>query len=238
MNIIVSSNGWGVGKVQDIKKVLDSVHMQFAVCFGEENMNHNNVIVAHNSIDTTPRCYRNQHIIILSAKDRLWSQYAYQFAHEYCHYQIQGDVSPTLRWFEESICELSSYFFMICMSQAWEIHPPYENWREYAPCLLDYARNAANENPTKFDLDFSNPENPNPSYLETHEYDRGKNAYVAVKLLPIFLKAPRLWHAVTILSQIPHDLDFRTSLQHWNAISPEECKESIAEVARIFSLQL
>ena len=74
----------------------------------------------------------------LTATERHWCQYAYQFAHEFCHlvidpYRCEGDVT---QWFEEVVCELASVFVLRRMAERWRSHPPYPNWHPILPHWL------------------------------------------------------------------------------------------------------
>ena len=81
--------------------------------------------------------------IELSVRDRKWNQYAYQFAHEFCHvlsgYENLRD-NPN-NWFHESICELASLFTLRKMADRWLAAAPYPNWADYSPHLKNYAFN-------------------------------------------------------------------------------------------------
>src|ERR1700756_4796293 len=84
----------------------------------------------------------------LLARDTHWAQYAFQFAHELCH-ALANFASNSERlqlyppqanlWLEESLCETASLFTLRAMSRSWRTEPPNPAWRNYAPCLDDYA---------------------------------------------------------------------------------------------------
>lgn len=118
---------------ENIWAVLESVDRVFRPCF-ESSMNTNDLLVIHSN--DYPVTYSNYNVILLSAENKFWCKYAYQFAHEYCHFQIGGNVPPQLRWFEESLCELASYFFLPRIGDLWKINPPYPNWKDYAERFL------------------------------------------------------------------------------------------------------
>ncbi len=80
-------------------------------------------------------------VIQLTCKDPRWNQYAYQFAHEFCHLlsgyeDLEGNPN---NWFHETICELASVFTLRRMGEQWATHPPYANWTDYSKSLLKYA---------------------------------------------------------------------------------------------------
>ena len=60
----------------------------------------------------SPACFRTIREIHLNTELVYISQAAYQFAHELCHMRIPFFVGEDLRWFEESVCEMASHFFL------------------------------------------------------------------------------------------------------------------------------
>lgn len=233
MNIKLDGNGWGSAKTSDIAEILHSVHSVFAPCFGV-SMNKNNLLVIHS--DDGPVTYIPQKIILLSSKDRYWSQLAYQFAHEYCHFQINGAVPRQLRWFEESLCELASYFFLPRISKLWEVQPPYPNWKSYAHCFEDYVI-LDKQKAVPFDLNLSR-DTQMQEYLTQNEYDRFKNAFVAISLESIFEDMPSLWSSVHFISHIPEHLTFEESIRYWRDLVPNDHRVQIEKIALIFSINL
>ena len=233
LNIHLDGQGWGEALTSNICAVLESVDHVFRPCFGP-SMNTKNLLIVHS--DDHPVTYSDHNVILLSAKDRYWCNYAYQFAHEYCHFQIGGRVPQQLRWFEESLCELASYFFLPRIGDLWKTNPPYPNWKDYAEQFKTYTIQDQ-QKATPFGLDFS--DNPNTLvYLIQNEYDRQKNAYVALKLMPVFEATPDLWSVVHIIKNVPKNLTFSESLRCWRKLSPEKFKGDIETIAQIFSLVL
>jgi hypothetical protein len=79
--------------------------------------------------------------VTLSAKDHLWSKFAYQFGHELCHIFCNSAVAEYNHsnfWFEEVLCEVSSWFVPGRMAHTWQTRPPYDGGANYAPWLQDY----------------------------------------------------------------------------------------------------
>ena len=233
MNMHLDGQGWGEAVRENICAVLESVDRVFRPCFGS-SMNTNNFLVIHS--DDHPVIYCNHNVILLSARDRFWCKYAYQFAHEYCHFQIGGAVPQQLRWLEESLCELASYFFLPRIGDLWKINPPYPNWKDYAESFRIYCIQDQQQ-ATPFELALlGNPDIL--AHLIQNEYDRPKNAYVALKLMPVFEANPCLWSAVHIIKSVPKNLTFSESLRCWRDLSPEEFRKDIDAIAWIFSILL
>lgn len=233
MNIYLDGQGWGEAVLENIREVLRSVDHVFRPCFGS-SMNTNDLLVIHS--DDHPVTYSNHNVILLNAEDRYWCQYAYQFAHEYCHFQIGGNVPRQLRWFEESLCELASYFFLPRIGNLWKTNPPYPNWQDYAEKFREYSIHDQ-QKVTPFDLDFSD-NSDTLVHLIQNEYDRPKNAYVALKLMPVFEANPELWSVVHIIRNVPKNLSFSESMRCWRDLSPVAFRRDIETIAQLFSVAL
>lgn len=233
MAISIVPQGWGEASIQEIFSILRSVHEVFSPCFGSA-MNFDDLLIIR-ALDY-PVTYKEYRIILLATADRYWCQYAYQFAHEYCHYQIQDKVPLNLKWFEESLCELASYYFLPLITELWKKNPPYTGWDSYADRFSTYVLNDQKK-AESFDLDLAS----NPTmlkYLAANEYDRGKNAYVATAIMPIFIENPSLWSTVPLLGGIPDDLSFADSLRFWRDRAPDCHQRSIQRISEVFSLEI
>ena len=146
--------------------------------------------------DPTAECpyiNREHHEIHISCVYVHWSQIAYQFCHELCHYMIPREVPHALRWFEESICALASFYFMNILSDVWQ-EKSLLHAAEYGKKIKLYALNEF-QNPDVFDLvSLSDPSSAISQAFSKKdgEYDRRKNKYIATRLLPFFLEQPVL----------------------------------------------
>jgi len=148
LDIRVQTNGFGKASPADITAVLQSAALEiWKHC-------------SHTQLDGIDVYYRADHPqtdfkrtpsgrigIGLSARDTHWAQYAFQFAHEFCHAlaNYSNDPQRSVRyprhanlWLEESLCETASLFALRAMSRSWRTAPPYPAWRSYAPWFNDY----------------------------------------------------------------------------------------------------
>jgi len=204
-------------QLNDITTVLNCVIILFEKYFGKEYVESFQVSILP-SIGY-PVAYRKQNIIFLSAKGLRWSQYVYQFSHELCHMMITGNVPKHLRWFEETICELSSFFFLSLISEQWETNPP-EHWRDYAPAFFKYKINVMKKAKELLQSEtLSAYITKMLPALSEDPCKRDINALVANNLLPIFVKNPGLWKDVPNLGKIPEDITFSESLKTWKNLS-------------------
>ena len=130
---------------------------------------------------------RDAKTLYISCTYVYWSQLAYQFCHELCHYLIPHEVIHSLRWFEESICESASLFFMYRLASYWKTHSLLKQ-PEYADKIFSYVDSTKNEFHSFNLSDLSDPDSPiSHKFLEKDgEYHRMHNRYIANNLLPIF----------------------------------------------------
>ena len=139
-------------------------------------------------------------VVQLTARDRKWSQFAYQFSHEFCHVLSEYErlrKSPN-QWFHESLCELASAFTLRQMAEQWLNCPPYPNWVDYAVSLAGYADELVSRGESRLPVDMTLS-----MWLACEEeglrgdpYQRDKNAVVSYSLLPLFESEPKGWNAV------------------------------------------
>ena len=157
-----------------------------------------------------PQYLSSDNIIYLTVWDGIReSQIIYQLAHELCHYFIKkGIKNDELKYFEETVCDLSSHFFLRNKPQ--KIHKVYDD-----ETLM---------NITEIDLSYST------SY---DRYNREQNTYIAKLLLPIFEITPSLWSEVPKLADIEAST-IGTLLDLWKNKATAEHKKAIQEIQNIF----
>ena len=170
--------------------------------------------------------------INLTVRDRRWNQYAYQFAHEYCHVQSgyeQLRDNPN-NWFHESICELASLYTLRRMGERWRKNPPYPNWAAYAPKLTAYADEIISACSL---AGVSDPEFAawllveEPEFRE-NPYQREKNKIVACRLLGLFEECPGGWNSIMAFpaSTAPM-LEY---IKEWRAACPRDDRPFVDRV--------
>ena len=70
------------------------------------------------------------------------------------------------------------------------------------------------------------------TYLKANRYDRNKNRYVTLSLLPIFRNAPQIWRSVPILCNGAEAETFKCFLHRWRNNSGDE---SIDRIIQLFA---
>jgi hypothetical protein len=215
-NIIVENEGWGSSRVQDVHAVVQSVCSVFR---NDASIDVPDPIILRFSELAGPRALlergpNNEHILLVRAKDRLWAQLAFQFAHEYCHIfsdHYRVPLANRFRWLEESICELASLYALLRMGDVWRESPPYPTWSSYADALTTYANDRINVvhrfgNASDFRVWLDS----NMNRMSADSGIRELNNVVAVHLLPYFQRFPNAWQSVTQINAQPNlsgDLD-------------------------------
>lgn len=185
----------------------------------------------------------------LATKDTYWCQYAFQFAHEFCHAltghsndwrsKALGGERPN-HWLEESICEVASLFALRAMGKSWKDHPPFVNWKDFAEKLTEYAE----ERMTKIKSASTDAFLPwfekHQSLMRKNATMRDHNGRVALELLPLFEKHPEGWEAMTEFKgpKPAADQSLQLHFQQWLERVDKSQKEFIKGLAAVFAIEL
>jgi hypothetical protein len=179
----------------------------------------------------------------LTAQGTYWAQFAFQFAHEFCH-ALAGHSNdwhkPLIRgrkpnhWLEESLCEMASLFALRSMAKSWEDAPPYPNWKSFAPHLSEYAADRIEQSRKELPADesFTNWLAINEPAMRKNPVLREKNEVVAVRLLPLFESTPSGWESVTFynLARLNPNQSLSQRLAEWREAVPEGLKPFVNEI--------
>lgn len=185
----------------------------------------------------------------LTSTGNHWSQYAFQFAHEFCHalaghsddwHKCWIKLPKADHWLEESFCETASLFALRSMGKSWQTDPPYPNWKGYAPNLTAYAadRLDASARGLPPDKSFADWFHANEPAMRKNPVIRPKNNVVAMKMLPLFEATPSGWESITFYNLVNRDPQktLAAQLSDWKDAVPAEQKKFVAQVAEVFGL--
>lgn len=240
------AGGWGHARTKDIETVLYSVASVLLDHFPGRHLDP--IVVSHSN--TAPmtlfaRGPNNEYRVHLSASDRYWARYAYEFAHELSHiltnYEHHAYSAGTThnQWFEEALCEVASLYALRQLSVTWKLSPPYPHWAAYAPMFARFAQHHLNESHRRLPSELSLA-----AWFERYERDlartpylRAHNELVASVLLPLFEENPRNWEAVGYLNLHARGGNFRDYLHAWHASAPEKYKGVIKYIAALFGFE-
>lgn len=249
IDIRVQAKGFGGASAADITVVLQSAAREvWQYC---PNAQLPGIDVYHRSdhpqIDV--RLTAKHRIAIgLAARDNHWAQYAFEFAHEYCHalinYSNNGGAVvahahyPNL-WLEESLCEAASLFTLRALSRSWLIAPPDPLWREYAPWFSVYAeqRLAAPKRQHLAAKPFIIWFRANEAVLRRTGVDRDRNTIIAAQILTIFEGEPKGWGSLPFFRQAS-SRSLAQIFAAWRSRCPPDLHHFLAKLAGVFDVQI
>ena len=186
----------------------------------------------------------------LTSQGNLWSQFAYQFAHEFGH-ALAGHSNDWRKlsirerrpnhWLEESICETASLFALRAMGKSWLSAPPYPNWKSYAVHLTEYAQERLDQTAKSVPagMNFTAWFRENEASMRETSTLREKNNVVAMHLLPRFEAAPSGWEAVACYNLAKNDPQRTLAAQFaiWRGNAPPAQRPFIGEIAGVFGVK-
>jgi hypothetical protein len=230
--LTIGRAGWGESSIQDVAAVADSVAATVFAALPPPGVP--DILVLRSEAGPrilSQRGPAGEYIILLNTQDRLWAQFAYQFAHELGHL-LCGELNEDApqHWFEESFCEALSIWALERMAETWREHPPYESWQPYAESLAEYAANvrATVESPPSLSAWYAE----HSELLDAESYDRAKNRVVATMILEGAESRPEFLRAFVYLRATPVTAnDMQSLLAAWESSCPKELQSIPREVA-------
>lgn len=202
-NIYISDNenfgNYNKTAINDIIKIICENYK----CFLQKESNEINCFIEYN--DKYPMCCKIQegHLIFSSTEKDYWAQWIYQFSHEYCHHIINGKFTSEINgliWFEETICELSSMFYLHLIANEWE-NSIHERLRHFVPNLRSYLDDLLLQNYQYHtglspDVTFRVWLSDSLPLLQQPEYHRNYYRAIASQMFPLFVENPFLWKII------------------------------------------
>lgn len=179
-----------------------------------------------NPLETGPEYHREPTMIFLNVQKYPDNepQFVYQLAHELCHYSIRtGIKNENLKWFEETICTISSFFFLKKMAEFYAAEQNTHKVQLFTSYLT------LNMNPTiqeQFPINFN---------IQMDRYDRPKINYLASILLPIFEEHPQLWNEIPRLADIEAD-DFESLIHKFCTNDSPNLSKPFSDLLSMFSV--
>lgn len=234
LDISVSKDGWGNVTTEEIQKLLLSTAQVFIPC--TKKLTDQTIVVL--STTASPRIFyklseNGAHRISLSAKDRHWCQYAFQFSHELAHLicgSKKGD--QTNQWFEESLGEAASLYALLELSKTWETSPPYPSWQSYAKEFKKYRNQRIHHASYPDNFQLSSWYKENRTLLSKNPNLRKQNLWIALNMLGLIEKNPgTAWSACGWLNQSKTDQpkQFEQYIRDWKSACPEMPQKKFVE---------
>ena len=217
--LVVVNGNWGDTTLAAVLEVLDSVYGALTEAFGAEP--DAPVSISHWTQPPLTVFDRRPHEVLLNARSRYWSQYAYQFSHELCHILTGHDRyrKHRYRWFDESICELASLYTLYRLESAWRADPPrgVPGAKQFAPHHREYAESRREQHRLPDGTSLPDWFATHRPLLESGTQRRDLYTTIGGALVDCFLGNPGLWRDVHVLNQWDprEDASFGRYLGSW-----------------------
>lgn len=195
-NIILCKKDFGEFNLAVVCDLLAHVDIWLTDAIGQPHFSSKQVIVFFKK--EYPMCCAIEqfHIIYNSTTGDNWCRWVYEFAHEYCHHLVNGELTGEingLMWFEETICTVSSMYCIHHMHNYCQ-NSPDQNLRNTVPLARKYL---------EYLLKKEEDEEPLHHYIQRNlhlltqpVYHRGIYRQIARRVLPLFLQCPSLWRII------------------------------------------
>ncbi|MBY0524121.1 MAG: hypothetical protein K2R98_12020 [Gemmataceae bacterium] len=236
----VTHDAWGNSK-ETVRDILVSTANELWVYFPKRSLNPILVEPVGGPISLYDRGRNGEYRVRLDTGDNLWSQWAYQFAHEFGHILSSYDeVAHQNKWFEETVCEVASLFVLRRMAETWSKDPSPASWKRYAPAHRKYAEARIGKAKLPDGMTLPQWYEANARHLVRTGEDRDRNTLVAVQLLPVFEKTPEHWEAIAWLPKAKkgHSESLPDFLKAWQTACPEKHRAFVAAIAAKFGMDL
>lgn len=241
LKLEIAPGGWGRASTADVERLLQNTASHLTRYFPDHNLPTIYVEPRGGPVVLFQRRAGGEIAMHLNTGDLYWAQYAFQFGHELCHVLARYDDDPTgNRWFEESICELSSLFVLRRMGETWNTAAPYRNWAGYSQALTNYAAERIDQYTPAGDISFDAWYRKHAESLGADAYNRDLNTVVAVRLLPLFEAEPENWSAVQYLNNGAPDRSqsFEDYMKDWHRNVPANHRAFVRRIASEFGLEI
>jgi hypothetical protein len=246
LDLLIDAKSFGAGEA-DIRAVLLSAAGEIWKHCPATKFEFGFRVYHHEKYPITHYEHEDGRVVIgLATRDTFWSQYAFQFAHEFCHALMDhandwrrlwhnGDHAN--QWVEETFCEVASLFALRAMGKAWDTSPPYKHWRSYGEKLTEYAQKRLDDPKHQlpagktFAAWFAEAEP-----IQRKKWTRENNTIVAIRLLPLFEAEPAGWDALPALNLCTREPQktLQRFLEEWKQNAAEKHRAFIEKVIGVF----
>ena len=199
----------------------------------DENPDTDLLIIDDNQRDYPEYLHNKKIIYLATAGNDYWAQNAYQLSHELCHHFIMKK-SPTgdNSWFEESICELASIYYLSEVASNWSTSSNDDKSSYYSGITRYLSKLLIS--PLNLNLkELSIQSSVFYKEMNSNQYLRDKNRFIANKLLPIFKKTPSLWEDVYLIRKL-NIKDLNSFFTEWSQLAKHKNARAILEISELF----
>jgi len=242
-DLTVSDSHWGADHASEVESVLKSVIDVFAEfnVIVEDPVN-----VSYRSHPRTPvtlyrRGRNNEHLILVTVRERKWNQLVYQFAHEFFHVytdhaHVKGD--HRFRWVEEAFCIATSIYMLRQMGWKWLKNDATPARQKYASLFTSYANQCVRiYSETMQSTTFSEWFREHAYQLEAEPNNYHLTRVVALELLEIIECQPELLEAAYPINRIAWQTESLDQyMEKWNAVVDDQHMPAVARVKSLFEI--
>ena len=169
---VIPDDGWGDITLYDVHEMLADIAANLLKAFPQPQPRRS-VVVAHTDGANPYSEFKGDHyLVLLTTRDRRWSQMTFQAAHEFTHIALDHltELShPCSNKEIEALAYCGSLLALHSIAKSWS-KSEFAHKRDFAPSMLDYVMDC-----------------------ETKPLPRGSADDLGRKLLPHFMKRPSLW---------------------------------------------
>jgi len=241
--IRVMGSNWGAAGKENIRRVLESASGELWKNFPGRRLH---PIIVQRSSRAPITLYRRgpggEYLVKVTPQDRFWCQFAYQFSHEFFHIlsNYSYKTPRTVKWFEESLCEMAAIYALKQMAITWKTSPPYSHGKDYAKDIEAYAddlQKPADKLPKGKTLARWYKENS--AALRKAPWLRDKNRIVANSLLGVFEEHSGDWIAIGYLNTgKPASDSLQDYLANWYLQTPVKHRKLVGRIIRMFEFKI
>jgi len=246
VSVTVSDADWGNARTDEVQQVLAAAAAELMALFPSREPLRIRVSPTTSSpMVLFQRTREGAHQILLRARDRLWEDYVYEFAHELGHvltnYGRHAREPGLLRhqWFEEAVCDMIALHALRTVArraEAGQLNSPLLAARAVEMHAFAGTLLRAPHRSSLHVADMSAWLRMHETTLRTNPYMRIRNEEIAARLLEIFERDPAGFVAVLGLnaSTGPAPASFREYLTEWWLHTPPAGRPVVGEIMTAF----
>lgn len=236
-NIFIDSNAdFGDYHQRIVHGIFQFVDVNMSLFLGKEPFTSRKCIITRGYKNPMISRIDNYHLIRLNVEGDYWCKWLYQFAHEYCHHFIDGDMTGELKglvWFEETLCEASSIYSLLLLKNAWKSECHNSICHQFVPALHNYIEDLTNPATSNITSLSDLTVNGFYSLTDTGEIDYYRDLYhrIAVSLLlPKMIQNPFLWRIVHHIGDSRKWVNLGSLMEHLVEMSDLTYRNTIIEL--------
>lgn len=224
---------------RDIKKVLDYTARPLWKNFPGYQLEPIVITRGNNGPIVLYQRNQNKEIIVrLDTSQTYWCQYAYQWAHEFCHILCgyRNDAQEN-KWFEETLCEMASLYCMRAMATDWKKKPPFGS-KTYHQSVRNYIDQVIASREIIKPAELGKFYQKHKEKLRKDSTLRDLNGAMAASLLPLFEAKPENWEAIRYLNKTPakSGLTLKEYFTKWYKDAPKKHHALIKKIAKHYGI--